>query len=164
MKIKLFIILLMLIAFNGYAQLDSLEIQKIRDKVWVEDKKSKKVKTITTYQLDTLLVDSEVYSNKIQSSVKLPVSKGTLRIDSYFDEEGLYFVSVKEESSKTKDFDEIYKMTEIYFLENKIVDVRVLYGIPICMGVPLDLEEYFDFNPNLDKSVLEDLILKINNY
>lgn len=157
------IICALLLIFNtilSYSQIDSIARKKLIDKSLISENDNEELKFINTFDLDSSQVKIWKYKSRIKSEVYFPKSDTELLISLYYDNNEPYLVRIIEESVKSKEIEEAYKITELYYKKGDIIDEIVMFGVPICMWAD-DFNEYFGYSKTITTEILSELINKV---
>lgn len=102
------------------------------------------------FELDSILVITKQYENKIQAESKFPNSKLKLQTEYYFEKGTLQLIRFTEISDRFKKYD-AKKVTEFYYVDGIKVDEKVrsyIPGILAEIGIPKDTDKAFGYNKN----------------
>ena len=160
MKIIFALILLFKISLS-YSQIDSIARKKLIDKSLLSENDNKELKFINTFELDSSQVKIWKYKSKIKSEVYFPNSGTELSVTLYSENNQLYLVRVIEESLKSKEMEEAYKITELYFKNDDLIDELVMFGVPVCM-YQNDFNEFFGYSKTITIKFLTEFVFKIH--
>ena len=150
MRIKITFILLLLNSAIGFSQADSLTLRNIEIKSYYSDADLGKKISKKKFELDSILVITEQYENKIQAESKFESSKIKLKAEFYFENRILNLIRFTETSEGFKKYN-AKKVTEFYYVDGIKVDEKVRSFFPgflAELGVPKDTDKAFGYNKN----------------
>jgi hypothetical protein len=150
LRITIIFILLSLNFTVGFSQADSLTLRNIELKSYYTDNDLEKKISKNKFELDSILVETKRYENKIQAESKFPSSKLKLKTEYYFEKGTLQLIRFTEISDGFKKYD-AKKVTEFYYVVGIKVEEKVrsfIPGILAELGVPKDTDKAFGYNKN----------------
>ena len=100
------------------------------------------------FVMDSINVKVMTYPGKIETTSYFTRSKSILTIDYYSRCDDLVLIKIKEHC---RAMDDMYKLTDLYFENNKIFNENYSWTIRSCLPLPadLDMDKYFGYNKSL---------------
>lgn len=150
MRILITFILLLINSAIGFSQADSLTLRDIEIKSYYSDADLGKRISKNKFELDSIVVKTKQYENKIQAESKFESRKNKLQTEFYFENGILQLIRFTEISEGFKKYD-AKKTTEFYYVDGIQVDETVRSFIPGILAeleVPKDTDKAFGYNKN----------------
>lgn len=142
-----------------FAQYGNEKTDAIRHYAYTVDT-SKTILDSLVLSFDSIRVDAKIYSDKVITNNYFEKSRSELKIEFFFRNDTLTFVSIHERCPL---YNELSKISEFYYENCKLSYQFYYFGIIHSMLIDPDksFDEQFGYNENLYKGFLEKYVLEL---
>ena len=121
---------------------------------------------VSTFSLDSCLISNKNFTRKSISTVRFTTSSSVLTIENYVTSDSTSFTTITEKSTKFPDLPDARKLTEIYFLQDEVLNVISRTYFPSRfhgVSTPEDSDKAFGYNKVFTPDYLITLNKKISS-